>query len=47
MIGRTAAPFLTPEDRADAQIDRKMLVSLASGRGLDERWHLEKDGSRL
>ncbi|ALN75713.1 PAS domain S-box protein [Aureimonas sp. AU20] len=45
MIGRSAEAFFTPEDRLKGQIDREMMASLQTGRGIDERWHLHKDGS--
>ncbi|RFC61845.1 PAS domain S-box protein [Fulvimarina endophytica] len=47
MIGRTAEAIFTPEDRVSGQINREMVHSLESGRGVDERWHLRKDGSRF
>ncbi len=47
MLGQTAEAFFTPEDRANGRIDHEMTVSLRLGRGIDERWHLRKDGSRF
>ncbi|WP_182422160.1 PAS domain S-box protein [Aureimonas sp. ME7] len=47
MIGRSAETIFTPEDRDNRQIQREMTTSLETGRGVDERWHLKKDGTRF
>ena len=46
-IGMPAAVVFTPEDRA-AGVPRQEMQSAAEfGRGLDERWHIRKDGGRF
>lgn len=45
MVGRSAEVFFTEEDRANGQIAREMSTSLRTGRGVDERWHLRRDGT--
>lgn len=45
MIGRPAADFFTEEDRCEGIPQKEMIAALTSGRGVDERWHLRKDGS--
>ncbi|MCJ2084229.1 PAS domain S-box protein [Methylobacterium sp. J-090] len=47
MVRRPADVFFTPEDRADGIAAREMQAALDQGRGIDERWHLRKDGSRF
>ena len=46
-LGQPAALFFTPEDRAVDIPGDEMRAALKTGRGLDERWHLRKDGSRF
>jgi PAS domain S-box-containing protein len=46
-IGLDAAEIFTPEDRANQAPAREMLEARTSGRALDERWHLRRDGSRF
>ena len=45
MVRRPADVFFTPEDRADGIAAREMQAALDHGRGIDERWHLRKDGT--
>ncbi|MEG9524184.1 MAG: PAS domain S-box protein [Hyphomicrobiales bacterium] len=47
MHGRPADVFFTPEDRAAGIPAEEMYSALTEGRGIDERWHLRKDGSRF
>ena len=45
VLGQPAAIFFTEDDRSKGTPQREMEVSLDQGRGMDERWHLRKDGS--
>ncbi|KQP49026.1 histidine kinase [Methylobacterium sp. Leaf108] len=47
MLGRPAATFFTPEDRAVRRPETEMALALENGSAPDERWHLRKDGSRF
>ena len=47
MIGKPASTFFTEEDCRAGIPQREMIATLDKGRGLDERWHLKKDGSRF
>ena len=47
MVERPADVFFTPEDRAAGIADKEMQATLDHGRGIDERWHVRKDGSRF
>lgn len=47
IIGQNAAAIFTPEDRAAGVPAAEMAQAAASGRALDDRWHLRKDGSRF
>ncbi|TNC09177.1 PAS domain S-box protein [Methylobacterium terricola] len=47
MLGRPAATFFTPEDRAAGRPATEMRCAAETGRASDERWHLRKDGSRF
>jgi len=47
MCGRTADAFFTPEDRRDGIPAMEMRSALESGTGVDERWHLRRDGQRF
>ncbi len=47
MCGKPADAFFTPEDRRDGIADKEMRSALESGRGIDERWHLRRDGERF
>ncbi|WP_309109570.1 PAS domain S-box protein [Pseudomonas sp. Q2-TVG4-2] len=45
MRGLSVERIFTPEDRAEGRPQAEMLLSLASGRAIDERWHLRANGS--
>lgn len=45
--GRPADVFFTPEDRHAGIAQKEMEAALQEGRGIDERWHLRKDGTRF
>lgn len=45
MRGQSVERIFTPEDRAEGRPQAEMLLSLASGRAIDERWHLRANGS--
>ena len=47
MLGKPLARIFTPEDRADERPSAEMRQATASGRALDERWHLRKTGERF
>lgn len=47
MLGESASNIFIPEDRAAGKPRVEMENALISGRGLDERWHVRKDGSRF
>ena len=47
MLGRSAALFFTEEDRQAGIPEAEMSAALREGRGIDERWHQRKDGSRF
>ncbi|MFC6050616.1 PAS domain-containing protein, partial [Methylobacterium hispanicum] len=47
MCGKPADVFFTPEDREAGIAEQEMRAALEQGRGIDERWHLRKDGSRF
>ena len=47
IIGKPAALFFTPEDRAAGRVETEMELSIRDGRAPDERWHLRKDQSRF
>ena len=47
ILGSSADVLFTAEDRAAAAPERERATASAEGRGLDERWHLRKDGSRF
>jgi PAS domain S-box-containing protein len=47
MLGKTAGTFFTLEDRANGIPETEMRHALTNGRGIDERWHVRKDGSRF
>ncbi len=47
MVERPADVFFTPEDRANGIAAKEMRAALEHGRGVDERWHLRKDGTRF
>ena len=47
MLGKTAGTIFTLEDRANGIPETEMRLALTNGRGIDERWHVRKDGSRF
>ncbi len=47
MCGKPADVFFTPEDRAAGIPGKEMQAALEKGRGIDERWHLRRDGERF
>jgi len=47
ILGQSAAVLFTPEDRADQVPEAEIKRAAESGRALDERWHVRKDGSRF
>ena len=47
ILGKPAAVFFTPEDRAKQAPHAELERALATGRVEDERWHLRRDGSRF
>lgn len=46
-IGQPSAVFFTPEDRAAGAPADELRQASETGRAVDERWHLRKDGSRF
>ncbi len=46
-IGQYGGFFFTAEDRAAQVPQREFASAAATGRALDERWHMKKDGSRF
>ncbi|WP_144404548.1 sensor histidine kinase [Belnapia sp. F-4-1] len=47
IIGRSADPIFTPEDRAAGVPEREAATALAEGRAENERWHLRRNGARF
>src|SRR5690606_17748142 len=47
ILGEKADRFFTPEDIAAGQPEKEIEQALATGRGVDDRWHVRKDGSRF
>jgi PAS domain S-box-containing protein len=47
LLGKSAALIFTPEDRDAGAPAREMATALATGRALDDRWHVRRDGSRV
>jgi PAS domain S-box-containing protein len=47
MCGQPADVFFTPEDREAGIPGQEMHAALTESRGVDERWHIRKDGSRF
>ncbi len=46
-VGQDGVIIFTPEDRSSGAADREMAQAIATGKALDERWHLRKDGTRF
>ena len=47
MLGQTAERIFTPGDRGSGVLANEMENARVVGRGIDDRWHLHKDGSRF
>ena len=47
IVGKNAARFFTPEDKAKDVPQKELATAAAEGRAEDERWHLRRDGSRF
>jgi PAS domain S-box-containing protein len=47
IVGRPLATFFTPEDRAAGVPERERATAAGTGRALDDRWHMRKDGTRF
>ena len=47
ILGEPGALLFTPEDRANLVPEDEIRRAAASGRALDERWHMRKDGTRF
>jgi PAS domain S-box-containing protein len=47
ILGRNAARFFTPEDRAKLVHEKELQTAAERGRAEDERWHIRRDGSRF
>src|SRR5215217_852997 len=47
VIGKPAAKFFTPEDRAKDVPQKEFATAALAGRAEDERWHVRRDGSRF
>ncbi|MFZ1219563.1 MAG: PAS domain S-box protein, partial [Chthoniobacterales bacterium] len=47
VAGKSGALIFTPEDRTKGAVEQELTTALETGRALDRRWHLRKDGSRL
>ncbi len=47
IIGKDAAKFFIPEDRAKDVPEKELATAAMAGRAEDERWHIRRDGSRF
>lgn len=47
VMGKPAALLFPPEDVAAGRHEQELRQGLAQGRGIDEGWHIRKDGSRF
>ena len=47
IIGQDLAVIFAPEDRAEGIAEKELRDAVETGRGVDERWHRRKDGSRF
>jgi len=47
ILGKDAAVLFTPEDREVGIPLEEINTALREGRGIDERWHVRKDGRRF
>lgn len=46
-VGQHVSVFFTPEDRDLKIAEAEMAAALVRGRGVDERWHIRKNGERF
>jgi two-component system CheB/CheR fusion protein len=46
-LGQDGAFIFTPEDREERAPEKERQTALTTGRAVDRRWHLRKDGSRF
>src|SRR6185437_15954261 len=47
ILGEPGAIVFTPEDRANGVPEEELRRAAESGRAVDERWHMRKDGTRF
>jgi two-component system CheB/CheR fusion protein len=47
ILGKSGDLVFTPEDRHARQPELEMRQALETGRAIDERWHMRKDGTRF
>ncbi len=47
ILGQSVTVLFTPEDIAQGESQKEMQRALTSGRSIDERWHVRKDGTRF
>lgn len=47
IVGQTDHVIFTPEDQADQAPEQEVNEALTTGRALNERWHVRKDGSQF
>jgi two-component system, chemotaxis family, CheB/CheR fusion protein len=46
-VGQSGTIVFTPEDRAAGRAEMEMAQAAATGRAMDERWHVRKSGARF
>ena len=47
ILGQHSRIFFTPEDEARGVVEKEIETAKTTGRAMDDRWHVRKDGSRL
>lgn len=47
ILGRHMAVLFTPEDVASGETQKEMERAIGTGRSMDDRWHVRKDGTRF
>jgi PAS domain S-box-containing protein len=47
IIGKPGAILFTPEDIRDSAPEKEIATAIETGRAIDERWHMHKDGHRF
>jgi PAS domain S-box-containing protein len=47
ILGQSASVFFTPEDIAGREPEKELERAAATGRSMDDRWQLRKDGTRF